>query len=114
MPKQLVEYEIESGGRLLVEVEVPDPARGTVPASRRDGVLIKATETYDQCLAAVKPAVDVTLSMLKGLAQVPTELELEFGIKLTAETGAILASAGTEAHLKVTLTWKQDLPGHGA
>jgi hypothetical protein len=36
-------------------------------------------------------------------------LEVSFGLKLNAETGAIIAKAGTEATINVTLKWERDI-----
>ena len=35
----------------------------------------------------------------------PDAVELEFGVKLTAETGAIIAKGAAEGHLVVRLSW---------
>jgi len=40
----------------------------------------------------------------------PDEVQVEFGIVLNAEAGAILASASAGANYKVTMTWKRS-PG---
>ncbi len=36
----------------------------------------------------------------------PSEAEVSFGIKLNAETDALIAKVGGEASIEVTLTWK--------
>ncbi|NPA06452.1 MAG: hypothetical protein GXO54_03510, partial [Chloroflexi bacterium] len=33
--------------------------------------------------------------------------QVEFGLKLHAEVGAVLAASATEAHYRVTLHWKR-------
>ncbi|WP_304364726.1 CU044_2847 family protein, partial [Streptomyces viridosporus] len=40
----------------------------------------------------------------------PDTVELEFGVKLTAEAGAIIAKGSAEGHLVVKLSWS---PGQG-
>jgi len=35
-------------------------------------------------------------------------VEVEFGLKMSAEAGAVVAAAGAEANYKVTLTWKRE------
>jgi hypothetical protein len=35
----------------------------------------------------------------------PSQVEVNFGIKLIAETGAIIAKAGGEANFNVKITW---------
>ena len=40
----------------------------------------------------------------------PDEVQVEFGLILSAEAGAILAAASATANYKVTMTWKRQ-PG---
>jgi hypothetical protein len=42
----------------------------------------------------------------------PDEVEVKFGVKLSGETGALalIAKAGTEAHMEVTLKWTGKTP----
>ncbi len=37
----------------------------------------------------------------------PDEVEVKFGVKLSGETGALIAKTGTEAHMEVTLKWAE-------
>lgn len=40
----------------------------------------------------------------------PDEVTVEFGIKLGAETGIVVAKGSTEVHFTVTLCWKRPDP----
>jgi hypothetical protein len=40
------------------------------------------------------------------MSEPPDKVEVEFGVKLNADAGVILASAGAEANYTVTLTWR--------
>jgi len=42
-----------------------------------------------------------------GDAAAPDEVQVEFGIVLSAEAGAVLAAASAGANYKVTMTWKR-------
>ena len=44
--------------------------------------------------------------MLVDLQDKPDRLELEFGLRLDAEVGAVIAKASGQTHLKVTLSWE--------
>jgi hypothetical protein len=35
---------------------------------------------------------------------------VEFGVKMSAETGAVIAKASTEANFKINLSWKKSPP----
>ena len=45
------------------------------------------------------------LNRLTSLAEPPDELAIEFGVKLNAETGAVIAKAATEANFTINLKW---------
>ena len=104
--KRLIEFDLEDGGSILVEVEEPEGA--VVPAARAGGVPEKARQTFEAALEKIKPAAGTIIAKLRGLSDPPDEVGVEFGLKLSAEAGAFVASAGTEANYKVTLTWKRE------
>ena len=45
---------------------------------------------------------------INSLAVKPSTVEIEFGITLKAESGALIAKCGAEASFKVTLTWEKE------
>lgn len=52
--------------------------------------------------------VSAARSTLAKLRQAhPHEITVEFGIKLTAEAGAVITKTAGECHLNVTLLWRQ-------
>lgn len=104
--KRLIEFELEDGGTILVEVDTPEEA-GIVPAARGEGVASKAQQSFEAALDKVRPAAQAIIRKLRALHDAPDEIEVEFGLKMSAEAGAIVAAAGAEANYKVTLTWKQ-------
>ena len=101
--KQLVEYEIKDGNSIVVEVDLPDA--GIERASRSDQI-IKAKERFGDALEQIKPVAETVLSKLRNLSA--DEIGVEFGIKLSAKAGVIIASADAEANFTVTLTWKRE------
>jgi hypothetical protein len=109
--KRLAQFPLQDGGFILVEVdgqEQPEPTmRGLAPLE----VTEKAAETFDSALAKVRPAVEAMIASLRGLSQSPDSVGLEFGLKLNAAAGAVIASAAVEANFKVTLTWKRSTSG---
>jgi len=104
--KRLVEFESEDGGIILVEVEVPEEA-GMVPAAAVRGVPEKAQQTFEEALDKIRPAAQAIIRKLSALHDPPDEIEVEFGLKMSAKAGAVVAAAGVEANYKVTLTWKR-------
>jgi hypothetical protein len=101
--KQLVEYELEVGGSILVEVDLPDA--GIERAGRGDQI-IKAKERFGDALEQIKPVAQTVFSKLGGLSA--DEIGVDFGIKLGAKAGTIIACADAEANFTVRLTWKRE------
>ncbi len=104
--KRLVQFPLEDGGVIWVEVDVPE-GPGMVPAARGE-VVERAQETFEVALDRVRPAAQAIIGKLRALHDPPDEIQVEFGLKLSAEAGALIAATGAEANYKVTLTWKRE------
>ena len=102
--KSLVEYSLASGGSIIVEVGEAD---GVVRATRPGEIAARASHTLEEALDAVKPAILSVISKLQNI-NAPGQISVEFGIKLGAKVGAVLASADAESNFNVTLSWKRD------
>ena len=103
--KRLIEFPVQAGGSVIVEVDEPAP-EGAKRAARRPGeVAEKAKATFEDAFDKIKPAADLIVAKLRNLHDAPDEIGVEFGVKLSAEAGAFVASAGAEANYKVTLKW---------
>jgi hypothetical protein len=105
--KRLVEFPLEDGTSMLVEIEEPDQG-GLVKASRSDDVVAKAHQTLEKSLEKVKPAAQFVIQKLRELHDAPDEVQVSFGLKLSAEAGAVLALDGIEANYIVTLKWVKE------
>lgn len=105
---ELMQMDTSGNGSVLIEVDEGSP--GFERASRH-GTIIKATETFENALDNVKSAALSALSRMASGPRQPDSIEIEFGVKLNAETGAVIAKASVEGHLKVKMTWqRQSLP----
>lgn len=93
-----------SGGFILVEVDDTEPGFERVS---RDGSIIKAKETFEKALEDVKVAAQSALQVMTSGPHSPEGVEVEFGVRLNAEAGAVVAKASLEGHLKVTLSWRR-------
>ncbi|RME42126.1 MAG: hypothetical protein D6796_14850 [Caldilineae bacterium] len=105
--KRLVEFPLEDGSTILVEVDAPAEP-GMVSATRGGDTVARAQQTFEAALDRVRPAAQTIIQKLRALHDPPDEIGVEFGLKMSAEAGAFVAAAGVEANYKVTLTWKRE------
>jgi hypothetical protein len=102
----LVEFPMQSGETVLVEMD-DEQLAGFSPAAVSPGeVAAKASESFEAAVDKLVPAVRAIGDRMKQLA--PDELAVAVGVKLTAEAGVIVAKAAGEANFTVTLTWQAD------
>ena len=98
--KRLVEFPLRTGGAVTVEVdEVSD---GLQPAAAGSA---KAKELFEDALAKTKLIAGALLDELRNLAVAPTEVEVEFGLKMSSTAGVVLASGTAETNVRVNLKW---------
>jgi len=106
--KQILPFVLEDGCTVLVEVEEAQSRGGLVPAGRRPAeVAAEVKQSFEDALDGVKKLGASIITRLRAMEDSPDEIEVEFGLKMTAEAGVVVAAAGVEANYKVTLTWKQ-------
>ena len=107
--KHLVEFPFEEGGSILVEVESDtEEQEGVVPAGRGPVQLTeKAGQSFEQALEKVQAIATGFKARLGALREPPNEVEVEFGLNMSVEGGAVVAKGGIGANFKVKLKWKQ-------
>lgn len=91
-----------------ITVEVDDKESGPVTRSGAGGSekSDKTDQRFQDALARVKPIAEGVIGKLRDLTVTPDEVNVEFGVKLSAKAGVILASADSEANFKISLKWK--------
>lgn len=108
----IVAYVIEvpvDGGE-SIRVEVAEDTDGIVRVARPGDVAAVAQESLQRSLDRIRPVAAAVWEKLRDLPQTPDRVSVEFGIKLSAEAGVIVARGATEANFVVTLEWSRD-PG---
>ena len=104
--RDVAEFSLPDGESVLVEVRKPQDR--ILGIGRRHPMPRQADESFIAAVAQVRPAVDALTTELATLKSSPVETKVQFGIKLNAQAGAFIASAGAEANFSVTLTWASD------
>jgi Trypsin-co-occurring domain 1 len=109
--KRLVEFPLDQGGSVLVEVD-ETTAGPTMRGIGKDhsALVEQADKTFDQATAAVTPAARSLIARLRSIDDQLDEIGIEFGVQLSAQTGAFIASVAAQANFSVSMTWRR----HGA
>jgi hypothetical protein len=100
---ELVRFEDRDGSALLVEVD--EESLGVERIRRDENGVVEAGQRLDEALAAAQPTIRTVIQRLRGLAA--DEHEIEFGIKLNAEAGVVVAKSAVEGHFNVKLVWRR-------
>lgn len=101
--KRLVEFPLENDEKILVEIDESEES-GLINVSA-DKKIVKAQQTLEKALEKVKPAANFVINQLRKLHDAPDEIEVTFGLKLSADAGAVIASTSAEANYTVKLMW---------
>ncbi|MEV6049624.1 CU044_2847 family protein [Streptomyces sp. NPDC052107] len=102
----VISFSLPDGGRVLVEPV--DDVYGLEEISVNGGTVVRrAQEGLGEALDGIRRMAAEAHARITSLAVAPQRLELEFGVKLSGETGAVLAKATGEAHLVVRAVWEK-------
>lgn len=99
-------FEIDDNEPILVEM-MPQAGMRQVSLSPAE-VAQKSKEAVNSAMNTIHQMAQRVVETVDTLANRPSEVEVEFSLKLNAEVGkAIIAKATTEGSMKVKLTWKR-------
>jgi hypothetical protein len=98
----LVEFKTDSGATVVVAMDDREPG---VRLVARDNALAQAGQSFDSALQGIHTAAESALRVFRDGRLKPDSVEIEFGVKLTAEAGAVIAKTAVEGHLVVKLSW---------
>jgi Trypsin-co-occurring domain 1 len=104
MASRVLRFSVGDGTNSALLVEVDDSLEaGNRPVAQ--GVIEKARQSLEAALAELTPGVTAIVGHLRDLASKPDEFGMEFGIKFSAEAGALIAKTALEGNIKVSLKW---------
>lgn len=100
---------LEGGGAILFEAVAESD--GPVKAGRVTEAIRELPQTLQDSLAPVRETARTVLEQLREAG--PDEVEVEFGVSLSSQAGAVITKAEAAGHLKVRLLWKSGEPAEG-
>ncbi|GAB3470290.1 CU044_2847 family protein [Actinophytocola sediminis] len=100
---QLMRIPLEGGTDVYVELADDEP--GVRRASRAGDIIDTAVESLEKSLGSISRTVSAAINELRKVEL--DEVELEFGMRLNAEAGVVIAKTGAEGHLRIKLVWRR-------
>jgi Ni,Fe-hydrogenase maturation factor len=82
--------------------------RSISPEEISKQIVSQSQHAVNAAMGTIRLMANRTIATLDTMANKPSQVEVEFAIKLDAKAGALLASAGAEGSLKVKLVWNRD------
>ncbi len=107
--EDIVEFKTRDGA--VVAVEASSEEAGSHLVARGDDGAVQATRTFEGALDGVRAAAESALRVFRDGTLRPDAVEIEFGVKLSAEAGALIAKSAVEGHLMVKLSWSPGRSG---
>jgi len=100
--------EVQDDDEIILVEFAPVPGVRSVSLSPKDAIE-KSQEAIEWALKSMRGMAKKTAKAIKEIpvAERPGTIAVSFGLKLTAEGGAVVAKAGVEAGINVTMTWQR-------
>jgi hypothetical protein len=92
-----------ANGDVIVEVADDEPGFDRVVGS---GLITDARKSFEASLREVHEAMATALRTFRDGGLRPDGVAIEFGVRLNAEAGAVIAKTAIEGHLTVKLSWR--------
>lgn len=103
--KHFVDFQTSTGEEIRVEVAEDSSADGITRAGKGQDMIVKASQSLESALDKIRPIAEAIVDRLNALSQKPSEVEVEFSLKMSAEAGMVVASGQIEANYTVKLKW---------
>ena len=103
---ELLRFETGDGH---VVVEIAPDELGVHRAAGAGGI-VEVKRRFEEALGSVRDAAAAALDVFRDGRVRPDDVEIEFGVRLNAEVGAVIAKSVVEGHLVVKLKWASPRP----
>jgi hypothetical protein len=102
---ELMRIATEDNHFVVVEVDDTEPG---FELAAREGAIVQAKRKFEESLKDVRVAAESALGVFTAGTLNPDGVEVEFGVRLNAEAGAVIAKTSVEGHLMVKLIWQPE------
>lgn len=101
---EVLRYEVGSG---TVLVEVDDNSYGVDHPARNEQGVLDAGRRLEDAIAGIRPAAVAVFEAMRELA--PEKMEIEFGVKLAGDAGAMIARNSADGHFILRMSWSAEV-----
>lgn len=110
MPSDLIQT-VTSSEESIVLFEMNDPRGKTTATSRHPQELAaKSAQALGQAMGTIQALANRTSETLAKLPTPPDTCEVEFGIKIDPQVGALVSSAADASNLRIKFVWSPHPP----
>jgi hypothetical protein len=103
---QLGESRLAQGGSVVVEMDRDNEAGKVATRSDRQGAIAaQAGRTFEDAVDGVLPAIGAIVDRVRTAAGATEEITVQFGVKMSADVGAIIARTSGEANFSISVRW---------
>jgi hypothetical protein len=103
------EARSQGGGRLSKE-DMQISQTLDADEAEKSITLVRAPKSFDQAMSSVRAYVSNLDDFIKDLDVLPETVSVDLGLKLIGSAGFVIAKAGAETELRISLTWKPRKP----
>lgn len=103
-----VKFQLEDGTTVYVETtDSPKGSSGLIPGGKSEHTE-QAGVSFEKSIESVQKMASVLMNNFReGFAQAPEEIQINFGLKASADLGGLfVARGGMEANYNVMLRWR--------
>lgn len=98
-----------AGSAGTVRVEVDPPPGELIPAAGGDRVQVgRLSASFEAAMDRIRPMAEAITGRLAGMRVRPDTVTAQFGMKVSADAGVVVARTAGEAQITVTLTWGKE------
>ena len=106
----MAQIEVQDDDEVILVDFAPAPGVRSVSRGAKE-ILEESIENsqkaIDRAMKSIRGMAKKTVRSIKAIpvSERPDTISVSFGLKLDAEAGAVVAKAGAEASLNITMTW---------
>lgn len=102
--------QVEDDDDVILVEFAPAPGVRSVSLTPKD-IAEKSREALDDALKTMRKMAKKSMKAIREIPVIerPSSIAVSFGLKLNAEGGAVVAKAGVEAAINVTMTWQRTI-----